>query len=406
MIQGSIDIIVFSDNSDFNSIFSGGISKVNTYIHLSEKDDAGFHKLGSHKFDLIIVDISQPLVSEIQFIEKLYSLNTSIPIVIVSEYFTETKDIVFGNKVSEFISKPLTAEKLYNTIHDTITTFHKSGRINEAATPENSEDKKKLSVLFEISKYLNSINNFDELLSTIIKLSQDAFDVERATLFVYDKKSNELWSKAGSGIKTKEIRFPVTSGIAGETALHRKSIITNNPYRHPSFNSGIDAKTGFITRNIISVPLLNLRGDVVGVFQLLNKRNNQFTPDDEIFLRAIGSTVAVSLENILLHEENRKRYEEIQELYDSLYTAQNMIVWETKHSLLSELRGYFSELKNFDSVNDSINDLKELVGNDVIKLGILDRIDGAHKKILSKIYGRLSEDLENLEIESLQNEIS
>ncbi len=400
MLQGSIDIIVFSDNSDFNSIFSDGISKGNTYIHLSEKNDAGFQKLGSHKFDLIIVDISQPLVSEIQFIEKLYSLKTSIPIVIVSEYFAETKDIVFGNKVSEFISKPLTAEKLYTTIHDTLTTFHKDKEQNAAVSNGNSEDKKKLSVLFEISKYLNSLNNFDELLSTIIKLSQDAFNVERATLFVYDKTTNELWSKAGSGIKTKEIRFPVTSGIAGETVLHRNSIITNNPYSHPSFNSGVDAQTGFITRNIISVPLLNLRGDVVGVFQLLNKANGHFTTDDEIFLRAIGSTVAVSLENILLHEENKRKYEEIQELYNSLYTAQNMIVWESKHSLLSELRGYFTELKNFDSVEDSIKDLKELVGNDVIKLGILDRIDNSHKKMLNKIYARISDDLVRLENEN------
>lgn len=400
MLQGSIDILVFSDNSDFNTIFSAGISKGNTYIHLSEKNDAGFHKLGSHKFDLIIVDISQPLVSEIQFIEKLYSLNTSIPIVIVSEYFAETKDIVFGNKVSEFISKPLTAEKLYNTIHDTLTTFQKGNENITKVSYENGEDKKKLSVLFEISKYINSINNFDELLSTIIKLSQDAFNVERATLFVHDKRTNELWSKAGSGIKTKEIRFPVTTGIAGETVIHRKSIIANNPYSHPSFNSGVDAQTGFITKNIISVPLLNLRGDVVGVFQLLNKIAGQFTTDDEIFLRAIGSTVAVSLENILLHEENKRKYEEIQELYNSLYTAQNMIVWETKHSLLSELRGYFNELKNYDSIKESVKDLKELVGNDVIKLGILDRIDNTHKKILTKIYARLSEDLEKLENEN------
>ena len=61
-----------------------------------------------------------------------------------------------------------------------------------------------------------------------------------------------------------------------------------------------------------------------------------------------------------------------------------MIVWETKHSLLSELRGYFNELKNYDSIKESVKDLNELVGNDVIKLGILDRIDNTHKKILTK----------------------
>lgn len=399
MLQGTIDILIFSDNKDTLSIYEQGLARGTTFLHFAKKDETGFIKLGNHNFDLIIVDISQPLVSEITFIEKLYSLNTSIPIVIVSEYFVETKDMVFGNKVSEYITKPLTAEKLHDSVKESLS-LQKTDEEEKNTEDNLVEHKRKLSVLFEISKYLNSINDFDKLLSTIIKLATDAFNSERATLFVYDKHNKELWSKVGIGIQSKEIRFPVSQGIAGETALYGNAIITDNPYGHPKFNSSIDAKTGFITRNVMSVPLKNLKGEVVGVFQVLNKHEGRFTKEDQLFLNAISATIAIALENTLLINDNSNKISEIQKLYNDLYVAQKMIVWESKHATISELRGFIRDLRKYETITDSINDLKEVIGNDILKLGMLDRIKSNYDKIFSRLGNHMNEMMNQLESES------
>ena len=154
MEQGTIDIIIFSNNQETLGIYKQGLIKGNTFLHFVEKTENGLLKLGNHNFDLIIVDISMPLISEIKFIEELYYLSTSIPIVIVSEYFNETRDMVFGNKISDYISKPLTVEKLNDKIKDILSSTATSDEIDKLSG-DTSEDKRKLSVLFEVSKYLN-----------------------------------------------------------------------------------------------------------------------------------------------------------------------------------------------------------------------------------------------------------
>ncbi|PJA95898.1 MAG: hypothetical protein CO129_09420, partial [Ignavibacteriales bacterium CG_4_9_14_3_um_filter_34_10] len=112
--------------------------------------------------------------------------------------------------------------------------------------------------------------------------------------------------------------------------------------------------TGFVTKNLLCVPMKNLNGILVGAFQILNKRVDKFTAQDELFLSAMAASTAIAIENTLLHEENMAKYKEMVSLYDDLYTAQNMIVRETKLSTISEIRGYIREIRKFDGVFDMI----------------------------------------------------
>lgn len=395
MLADSSDILIFTENKEHHIIYSDGLSRGDTYIQFAHKDETGFTKMGNHDFDLIIVEINHPMISEISFIERIYSLNPNVPIVIVSEYFNETKNIVFGNKVSEYISKPLTVEKLHNSVREIL--FDSEQKSNESIN--GIDDSKKLSILFEMSKCLNSITDFNTLLNTIIKLVTEALECDRATLFVLDKSKNELWSKVGTGLKVSEIRFPLSEGIAGEVAVSGKSILTDNPYIHPKFNKEFDRKTGYKTSSLLCVPMKNLKGEIVGVFQVLNKRSERFSREDEIFLSAIGATTAIALENILFYEEKKKEMSDIKKLYDELYTAQNMIEWEAKHSIISELRGFIQQLKKYDAVPSSIDKLKNTKELDLNSSSILDKINLAHQKLYSRLGQYMNDLMNNLKSE-------
>ena len=379
----SADILLFTDNKEALKIIESYLSFGNHFIHFATKDENGLRTLSKNKFDLVIVEISEPLLSEIEFIEKINTLNDSTPILIVSEYFSETRNTVFGNKVTEFVSKPFTMEKLLKTVNNVL---HPSTSIDSQKPSTEAEqiEGKRLSVLYEMSKSLNSITDFNLLLKTIINLAVDALNAERATIFIYDRVSNEIWSRVGTGLELKEIRFPISKGIAGEVISTGYSIITDNPYNHPAFNSEFDKKTGFVTKNLLCVPMKNLNGILVGAFQVLNKKNGRFTAKDELFLSAMAASTAIAIENTLLHEENVAKYNEMVKLYDDLYTAQNMIVRETKLSTVSEIRGYIREIRKYDGVFDLLQSYKKDENLDDKTKEILAKIEIAYQKSFIK----------------------
>ncbi|MCF8413533.1 MAG: GAF domain-containing protein, partial [Melioribacteraceae bacterium] len=254
---------------------------------------------------------------------------------------------VFGNKINGFISKPLSLDKLYKTLEIIRENAENEISDDDENKIENHplvEENKRLSILFEISKCLVSIKDFDQLLKSIVEQAKDALSAERATLFLLDEENNELWSREGTGIGQKEIRFPASMGIAGEVVTKKKPIITNSPYSHPKFNKEFDQKTGFHTNNLICVPMINLNGKTLGAFQILNVSSENFSSDDISFANSLATSTAIALENILLNEKNEKTIEETEKLYQDLYQSQNALINETKRSIIFEIKNEIASM--------------------------------------------------------------
>ncbi len=143
----------------------------------------------------------------------------------------------------------------------------------------------------------------DPLLERIMRASTELLDAERSTLFIYDPKTRELWSRFAEGIGTKEIRFPCDRGIAGSVFTSGRPENIKDPYNDARFNPDIDRKTGFRTRNILAVPVMNKTGQPIGVAQVLNKRGGGFMRQDAERLRAFSAQAAICLENARLFDE-------------------------------------------------------------------------------------------------------
>jgi HD-GYP domain-containing protein (c-di-GMP phosphodiesterase class II) len=121
-----------------------------------------------------------------------------------------------------------------------------------------------------------------------------------------------LWSKVAQG--SQEIRFPANTGIAGAVALTGEVSNIPDAYDDPRFNRQFDQQTGFRTRSILTVPMKNSRGEIVGVLQTLNKHDeagdySTFTADDEQLLLALAGVAAASISNAMLHEEIEQLFE-------------------------------------------------------------------------------------------------
>lgn len=378
----TLSILIFSESRESAGMYQTLASEFQAQILIKEKNKNNLVLLMERAYSLVINEVQNPVLNEIEFVDLLSDAVPGIPILLVSSFFYDTKDIVFGKKIAGFILKPLTFEKLQSEVN---AILHKKIEepveeiIEKQEVPQVDSvvsQNKKLSVLSEISKSINCIKDFDEMLHHIVELAANSLDAERATLFIVDKQKKELWSKSGIGIHQKEIRIPIDTGIAGEVALSNAYHIIDDPYTHPKFNRKIDNVTGYKTRNILCVSMANINGEVIGVFQILNKKEGSFTIDDAQFLSAMAVSTGIAIENSLLREELKNQLEKIKTSYDELYIAQNQIVKETKmvntlellnkiktelfqpqtyDALISELKN----VKNFQQVIDQINLFKE-----------------------------------------------
>ena len=166
--------------------------------------------------------------------------------------------------------------------------------------------------ILSVAQDLSGELHLDVLLQRIIASTTELLDADRSTLFVYDAKTDELWSRVAEGIEVREIRFPSSAGLAGLTFSTGETQNISDPYSHPAFNPEFDTRTGYRTKSILCMPITNKAGNRIGVTQVLNKNTGEFTAKDEARLRAFTSQIAVSLDNAQLFDDvlNMKNYNE------------------------------------------------------------------------------------------------
>ncbi|MBI5622955.1 MAG: GAF domain-containing protein [Elusimicrobia bacterium] len=150
------------------------------------------------------------------------------------------------------------------------------------------------------------------LLRKVMREATRMLSAERSTLFLNDEKTGELWSLVGEGIGATQIRFPNHLGIGGAVFTTAKSVNIPHAYADMRFNPSFDKKTGFFTRSILCVPVINKGGKIIGVTQVLNKHGGPFSGEDESRLRAFTAQIAIALENAKLFADvqNMKNYNE------------------------------------------------------------------------------------------------
>ncbi len=198
--------------------------------------------------------------------------------------------------------------------------------------------------LLDVCQRINSEKNFDELLNIIATEAAKLVDAERATIFLLDDDKGELWAKVALGT-SEVIRFDSRLGIAGAVIKTGKTMTVDDAYNSPLFYPAIDSLTGFRTRNILCVPIRNYKGDVVGVFQVLNKRDGRFSNEDDQFVEALASQAAVAL-------GNARQLMELEE-------KQKELVKENK-SLRHEVAERFSS-RNILGTTKRVDDIRSLI---------------------------------------------
>jgi sigma-B regulation protein RsbU (phosphoserine phosphatase) len=178
---------------------------------------------------------------------------------------------------------------------------------NVFASQEKDKRINQLSLLFEATRLLNSTLDLAELLELILKIARTEVKADRGTVFLVDRKRNELWSIAASGLDHQELRIPFGTGVAGRVATTGEIVNTQDAYSLDFFDPTFDQRLNYKTESLLSVPIRQHSGEVVGVLQLLNAQSGSFSGDDVEFLTKLSGHMAMALENAQLHRDTMEQ---------------------------------------------------------------------------------------------------
>lgn len=199
------------------------------------------------------------------------------------------------------------------TMHVDITLLKEALGMNEDATGPARRERpigsylERISLLFKMGVLISKEKNMSSLLDLLLREAPSVMNAERATIFLADHNTRELYSHVGVGLKHAEIRIPWDSGIAGWVYTHGESLNIAEPYSDSRFNKDVDPRTGYKTKNLLCVPLRTPGGPIIGVFQVLNKRAGIFTRTDTEILEILASQAARSIEHAIEWDHLRER---------------------------------------------------------------------------------------------------
>ncbi len=155
--------------------------------------------------------------------------------------------------------------------------------------------------MLSVSRLLTVTADLDVLLLRIVESACAMLDCERASIFLHDPKTDELWTKIALG--AKQIRVPCTAGIVGAAFSSNKLIHVPEPYKDPRFNPEPDRKNNFVTRNLLTAPMSDLDGKPVGAIQAVNKRNGGFEANDQAMIALLSDQAGVAIQRYNLQQD-------------------------------------------------------------------------------------------------------
>lgn len=171
-----------------------------------------------------------------------------------------------------------------------------STRATNASISSLQELYAKLNSLVEVTKQFRETLYLDILLESIVKSAMHLNSTESGALLLYDEADN-LKFKVAVGERSEIIKDRIVKrgeGISGWVAETGESAIINDVTEDKRFNPQFDRESGFKTRSIMCVPLIHNKA-VIGVIEVLNKKRDVFTNEDEKLLYSLADQAAISI---------------------------------------------------------------------------------------------------------------
>lgn len=196
-----------------------------------------------------------------------------------------------------------------------------------------------LSLFKDITQFGNKEKFVESMLEEIVRL----LNAQRASIFLINTETNELEAVAALGIDKDLLKFDYRKGIAGSVFTTGVSLNIDCQTDKVRFSQEIDKVTGFETKSIICSPITNREDKIIGVIEILNKRNeDRFTAEDEKTMKVL----ALILSSVF-HHYNPLSERSLIRRFSTPYDRE--FAWIGRSPQTAEIRKAIVKLKDIDS---------------------------------------------------------
>jgi len=223
-------------------------------------------------------------------------------------------------------------------------------------------NKRRLSVpdmeaILAVTSKLAAPFDLRTMLSEVVSAAKQVLRAERGTVWLYDAAADQLVIEVATGFAP--VRIPTSLGLAGACARNRQIINVPDCYADERFNPEVDKRSGYRTRCMLSLPLVDHKDVLVGVMQVLNKVGGVFEENDEALATVLAAQCAVALQRVRMTED----LIEGEKMRQELETAR-VVQMSTLPATMPLVSGY-----------DIYGTFKpaELTGGDTFDLSVLDQ---------------------------------
>ena len=167
---------------------------------------------------------------------------------------------------------------------------------------------RELEAARRISQNLFQYTEVDELVEAALRVALEEVGTEAGSVLLADPEAKQLvfYHSIGAKPVPRGTAIPWDQGIAGTVFQSGEPVIIGDVKKSSHHYAGIDRATGFVTRDMITVPLKRWKGDPIGVLNVLNKRNGVLDEHDLDLLMIISAFAALAIEQARLFGEAKK----------------------------------------------------------------------------------------------------
>ena len=145
------------------------------------------------------------------------------------------------------------------------------------------------SLMLSLFKDINSFGSQENFVESMLEEITRILNAQRATIFLINPQSNELEALVALGMDKNLLKFDYRKGIAGSVFTTGVALNIDTKTDKIRYSNEFDIKTGFETRSILCSPISNREDKVIGVIEVLNKRNqDRFTVEDEKTMKVLS----------------------------------------------------------------------------------------------------------------------
>lgn len=154
---------------------------------------------------------------------------------------------------------------------------------------------------------------------------------DRITIFRLNASDGRLSSVFAEGVDDREISLGMNLGIAGLVAVTGEEAVVNDVQGDPRFSKSFDEATGYTTRNMICLPIMNKTDEVLGVVQVINKLDGVFGAGDIELLRSLVAVISVSIENAMMFQDQDRQFHSLLEVMAASIDAKDPLTAGHSH---------------------------------------------------------------------------